>query len=446
MDDESSFCLEERSKGVLMKGVNLDVNDLIKLESCIEEWSYIEYFEGIDELRIINNLQVACKKGDLQRVEKLIGRGLHIAAESGEIDVINLILKYCPESAEKTRKTCLHVAVKHNQSDVVLRRLLKWVIGERPRFLHVLDFKDHKTATSAKQYYMNIPALRVFLPLNSGSSVAMDISYDLSYLSFLGIRWEPRAMITWDLTKHKIKHTNDYNLRGLSNSSRDFTIQIIEPNDDYSHRGLSNGSRDFTIQIIKPNDDNGSRDLTKEKVKHNDNCSSRGLSNGSRDFTIQIIEPNDDHSHRGLLNCSSNRSTVEPSVRFKCGLLLIAALIATTTLQVPFHFRGSTSKEGYEQHSIMRSLIIWCNSLVFIASVGVIAFLLPEFPLKPLSHNTIFCLFGVYMLQLNEIMPNGALVLFFISSPILLVGICREALWLCKPKTHLSTSGDVSSC
>ncbi|KAI8029804.1 hypothetical protein LOK49_LG01G00170 [Camellia lanceoleosa] len=186
MDDESSFCFEERWM----------MNDLIKLESSIEEWSHIEYFEGIDELRIISNLQVACKKGDLQRVEKLIGRGLHIAAESGEIDVINLILKYCPESTEKTRETCLHVAVKHNQIDVVLRRLLKWVIGERPRFLHVLDFKDHKTSTSPKQHYINIPALRVFLPLNSGGSVAMDISYELSYLSFLGIRWEPRAMIS----------------------------------------------------------------------------------------------------------------------------------------------------------------------------------------------------------------------------------------------------------
>ncbi|CAL5365011.1 unnamed protein product [Camellia sinensis] len=433
MDDESGFCFEERWM----------MNDLIKLESSIEEWSYLGYFEGIDELRIISNLQVACKKGDSQRVEKLIGRGLHIAAESGEIDVkINLILKYCPESAEKTRETCLHVAVKHNQIDVVLRRLLKWVIGERPRFLHVLDFKDHKTSTSAKQHYTNIPALRVFLPLNSGGSVAMDISYDLSYLSFLGIRWEPRAMISWDLTKHKIKHTDDYSQKRLSNGSRDLTMQIIEPNDDYSHRGLSNGSRDFTMQIIELNDDNGSRDLTEEKIKRNDNRNPRGLSNSSRDFTIQIIEPNDDHSHRGLLNCSSNRSMVEPSVRFKCGLLLIAALIAATTLQVPFHFRGSTSKEGYEQHSIMRSLIIWCNSLVFIASMGVSAFLLLEFPLKPLSHSTILGLFAVYMIQLNEIMPNGALALFFISSPILLVGICREALWLCKPKTHLSTSGD----
>ncbi|GMQ09958.1 hypothetical protein CsSME_00053154 [Camellia sinensis var. sinensis] len=127
------------------------------------------------------------------------------------------------------------------------------------------------------------------------------------------------------------------------------------------------------------------------------------------------------------------------------GLLLIAALIAATTSQVPFHFHGNSSKEGYEQHSTMHSLIIWCNSLVFIASVGVVAFLMPEFSLKSLSHSTILGLFGVYMLQLNEIMPNGALALFFISSPILLVGICREALWLCKPKTHLSTSCDVSS-
>ncbi|GMP22018.1 hypothetical protein CsSME_00000205 [Camellia sinensis var. sinensis] len=93
----------------------------------------------------------------------------------------------------------------------------------------------------------------------------------------------------------------------------------------------------------------------------------------------------------------------------------------------------------------MRSLIIWCNSLVFIASVGVIAFLLPKFPLKPLSDSTVLALFGLYMLSLNEIMPNSALALFFISSPILLVRICKEALRLCKPKTHLSTSSDVSS-
>ncbi|THF97766.1 hypothetical protein TEA_025983 [Camellia sinensis var. sinensis] len=266
----------------------------------------------------------------------------------------------------------------------------------------------------------NGKALRVFLPLNSDGSVAVDISYDPSYLSFLGICSEPKPMITWDL----IMHTGDYSQRGLSNGSRDLTEEKIKQNDNCSPRGLSNGSSD----------------LKEEKIKHNDNCGPTGLPN------IQIIEPNDDYSRRGLLNWSSNRSIVEPSVRFRTGLLLIAALTAATTFRVPFHFLGSTSKEGYEQHSIMRSLIILCNSLVFIASMGVITYLLHEFPLKPLPHSLILALFGCYMLSLNAIIPNGALALFCISIPILLVGICREALWLCKPKTHLSTSGDVSSC
>ncbi|XP_028120577.1 uncharacterized protein LOC114317970 [Camellia sinensis] len=309
------------------------------------------------------NLLLACKMGDLEMVEELI--------------IENRIL--CFEK-DGFGKTALHIAAENGKVD----------------------------------------ALRVFLPLNSDGSVAIDISYDPSYLNFLGICWEPRLMITWDL----IKHTGDYSQRALSNGSRDLTEEKIKQNDNCSPGGLSNGSRD----------------LTEEKIKHNDNCSPRGLPN------IQIIEPNDDYSRRGLLNWSSHRSIVEPSVRFRTGLLLIAALTAATTFVVPFHFLGSTSKEGYEQHSIMRCLIISCNSLVFIASVGVITYLLHEFPLKPLPHSLILALFGCYMLSLNAIMPNGALALFFISIPILLVGICREALWLCKPETHLSTSGDVSSC
>ncbi|CAL5322052.1 unnamed protein product [Camellia sinensis] len=404
-------------------------------------------------------------------------------------------------------EACLHVVVKPNQIDVLIH-LLKWVTGERPDLLHVFAFKDYrgitvlellqvfvskgyrgitilelhqngyaqttdepanycekelnglliwnykfanlllackmgdlemveeliienrilcfekdgfgKTALHIAAENGKVDALRVFLPLNSDGSVAIDISYDPSYLSFLEICWEPKPMITWDL----IKHTGDYSQRGLSNGSRDLTEEKIKQNDNCSPRGLSNGSRD----------------LKEEKIKHNDNCSPTGLPN------MQIIEPNDDYSRRGLLNWSSNRSIVEPSVRFRTGLLLIAALTAATTFQVPFHFLGSTSKEGYEQHSIMRSLIILCNSLVFIASVGVITYLLHEFPLKPLPHSLILALFGCYMLSLNAIILNGALVLFFISIPILLVGICREALWLCKPKTHLSTSVERPMC
>ncbi|CAL5322059.1 unnamed protein product [Camellia sinensis] len=403
----------------------------------------------------IADLLLACKLGDLETVEVLIRRNrklcfakdgfgrtaLHIAAENGKVDLINLILRYCPESVnevtDKTGDTCLHVAVKNNQIDVV-RHLLKCVTEERPDFLHVLDFKDC-TRKTVVQFSKQFQALRAFLPLKSGGSVAIDISYDLSYLSFLGIRWEPRPMITWDLTKHKIKHTGNYSQKGLSNGACYLTVEKIKQNDCCSPRGLSNGSRG----------------LTEEKIKHNDNCSPRGLSNSSRDFAIQIIEPDssrdfaiqiiepdDDYSHRGLLNWLSNGSIVEPSVQFRTGLLLIATLIAATTFQVPFHFLGNTSKLGYEQHSIMRSLIISCNSLVFIASVGVITYLLHEFPLKPLPHSLILALFGCYILSLHAIMPNGALVLFFISIPILLVGICKEALWLCKPKTHLSTSAN----
>ncbi|CAL5363204.1 unnamed protein product [Camellia sinensis] len=408
-----------------------------------------EYWQMINQASLISDLRLACKKGDLQSVERLIRRNrklcliencsgktnLHVFAVNRKVGVIHLILTYYnePGVTATIMEACLHVAVKPNQIDVLIH-LLKWVTGERPDLLHVFAFKDYRGITIlellqvfASKGYRGITilellqngkvdALRVFLPLNSDGSVAIDISYDPSYLSFLGICWEPRPMITWDL----IKHTGDYSQRGLSNGSRDLTEEKIKQNDNCSPRGLSNGSRD----------------LKEEKIKHNDNCSPTGLPN------IQIIEPNDDYSHRGLLNWSSNRSIVEPSVRFRTGLLLIAALTAATTFQVPFHFLDSTSKEGYEQHSNMRSLIILCNSLVFIASVGVITYLLHEFPLKPLPHSLILALFGCYMLSLNAIIPNGALALFFISIPILLVGICREALWLCKPKTHLSTSGD----
>ncbi|CAL5365311.1 unnamed protein product [Camellia sinensis] len=408
-----------------------------------------EYWQTINQASLISDLRLACKKGDLQLVERLIRRNrklcltdncsgktdLHIFAVNRKVGVIHLILRYYnePGVTATIMEACLHVAVKPNQIDVLMH-LLKWVTGERPDLLHVFAFKDYRGITVlellqvfASKGYRGITilellqngkvdALRVFLPLNSDGSVAVDISYDPSYLSFLGICSEPKPMITWDL----IMHTGDYSQRGLSNGSRDLTEEKIKQNDNCSPRGLSNGSSD----------------LKEEKIKHNDNCGPTGLPN------IQIIEPNDDYSRRGLLNWSSNRSIVEPSVRFRTGLLLIAALTAATTFQVPFHFLGSTSKEGYEQHSIMRSLIILCNSLVFIASMGVITYLLHEFPLKPLPHSLILALFGCYMLSLNAIIPNGALALFCISIPILLVGICREALWLFKPKTHLSTSGD----
>ncbi|CAL5363216.1 unnamed protein product [Camellia sinensis] len=451
-----------------------------------------EYWQTINQASLISDLRLACKKGDLQSVERLIRRNrklcltencsgktdLHIFAVNRKVGVIHLILRYYnePGVTATIMEACLHVAVKPNQIDVLIH-LLKWSLEKGPTYSigitngyaqttdepanyrekelnglliwnykfanlllackmgdlemveeliienRILCFEKDgfgKTALHIAAENGKVDALRVFLPLNSDGSVAIDISYDPSYLNFLGICWEPRLMITWDL----IKHTGDYSQRGLSNGSRDLTEEKIKQNDNCRPGGLSNGSRD----------------LTEEKIKHNDNCSPRGLPN------IQIIEPNDDYSRRGLLNWSSHRSIVEPSVRFRTGLLLIAALTAATTFVVPFHFLGSTSKEGYEQHSIMRCLIISCNSLVFIASVGVITYLLHEFPLKPLPHSLILALFGCYMLSLNAIMPNGALSLFFISIPILLVGICREALWLCKPKTHLSTSVERPMC
>ncbi|CAL5322028.1 unnamed protein product [Camellia sinensis] len=258
--------------------------------------------------------------------------------------------------------------------------------------LLVLDYKGKIAFTSTKQFQTSTE----LPPLNSGGFVVMDISYDLPHLENVdisnhGIVQEPRAMITWDLTKQKIKHPGDYSQRELFNGSRDL------PEEKIKHRGLSeNLMRDLTMQIMKST---------------HDDCFHRGLSNGACDISI-----------------------VGPSVGIRIVFLLVATLIAATTCQVPFHFLGSTSsKEVPDQFKIMRTLFILCNSMVFIASVGVVTFLLHEFPLKPWPHISISALFGSYMLSLNAIMPNGALALFFISIPILLIGICRETLWLCKP-------------
>ncbi|CAL5444550.1 unnamed protein product [Camellia sinensis] len=120
-------------------------------------------------------------------------------------------------------RTCVHVAVNHNQIEVVMH-LLRWVIGERPDFLYLLSLKDYegKTAvqfsTSSKQFQ----TIRVSLPLNPGGSVALDISYDLPHSENIdfeidGIGEEPRAMIDWDLTKQKIIHSDLYS----DNSSYD---------------------------------------------------------------------------------------------------------------------------------------------------------------------------------------------------------------------------------
>ncbi|CAL5363215.1 unnamed protein product [Camellia sinensis] len=102
-------------------------------------------------------------------------------------------------------------------------------------------------------------------------------------------------------------------------------------------------------------------------------------------------------------------------------LLLIATLFATITFQVPFHLLGSTSKEGYIQDSIMSHSLMLLNSMVFMASVGIIMFLLHEFPLKPWPHISISALFGSYMFSLKAVSPNEGPALFFISIPILLV-------------------------
>ncbi|XP_028091647.1 uncharacterized protein LOC114291963 [Camellia sinensis] len=242
-------------------------------------------------------------------------------------------------------------------------------------------------------------------------------------------------MIDWDLTKQNIIHSDLYSDNGSYDipQSENMDIEI----DRTLQQRRATLAWDLTKQKIKHPGDysqrelfNGSRDLPEEKIKH------RGLSeNLMRDLTMQIMKStHDDYFHRGLSNGACDISIVGPSVGIRIVFLLVATLIAATTCQVPFHFLGSTSsKEVPDQFKIMRTLFILCNSMVFIASVGVVTFLLHEFPLKPWPHISISALFGSYMLSLNAIMPNGALALFFISIPILLIGICRETLWLCKP-------------
>ncbi|KAI8032864.1 Ankyrin-1 [Camellia lanceoleosa] len=160
-------------------------------------------------------LHKACEDGDLKSVEELIRENkdscleknefgftpLHIATQNGRIDVVDLILKYCPEAVKevtaKTMRTCVHVAVNHNQIE---------------------DYKGKiavQFSTSSKQFQ----TIRVLLPLNPGGSVALDISYDLPHSENIdfeidGIGKEPRAMIGWDLTKQKIIHSDLYSHNG----------------------------------------------------------------------------------------------------------------------------------------------------------------------------------------------------------------------------------------
>ncbi|CAL5363219.1 unnamed protein product [Camellia sinensis] len=284
--------------------------------------------------------------------------------------------------------------------------------------------------------------VRVSLPLNSGGSVALDISYDLPHSENMdfeidGIDEEPRAMIDWDLTKQKIIHSDLYSDNGSYDIPQSENMDIEIDRTLQQHRATL--AWDLTKQKIKHNDvygDNGSYDLpqsenmhirigkirqepkamtawdlTKQKIKHSDDYSHGGLSNDSRELTTQKMKHNDDYSHRGL---SNGLSEISPT------------LFATITSQVPCHLLGSTSKEGYIQDSIMSHSLMLLNSMVFIASVGIIVFLLHEFPLKPWPHISISALFGSYMFSLKAVSANEGPALFFMSIPILLVGICRK--------------------
>ncbi|KAF5959018.1 hypothetical protein HYC85_000227 [Camellia sinensis] len=218
------------------------------------------------------------------------------------------------------------------------------------------------------------------------------------------IRHEPWVIIDSDLTKQKIKQSDLYS----DNGSCDLPQSKIV---------------DIAIFCLAKSESMIAWDLPKQKIKHNEVYSCRGVSNSSWDLNKQQIKHSDDYSHRGLSNRSSDISPDMCNVGFRNVLLLIATLIATITFQVPFHLLGSTSKEGYIQDSITRRWFVLFSSMVFISSAGVIIFLLHEFPLKPWPHISISALFGSYMLSLKAVSPNEAPALFFVSIPILLVGM-----------------------
>ncbi|CAL5323403.1 unnamed protein product [Camellia sinensis] len=221
--------------------------------------------------RMKKTLHKACEDGDLKSVEELIRENknsclaknefgftpLHIAAQKGRIGVVDLILKYCPEAVKevtaKTMRTCVHVAINHNQIEV--------------------DCKG-KTAvqfsTSSKQFQI----IRVSLPLNPGGSVALDISYDLPHSENIDfeidrISEEPRAMIDWDLTKQNIIHSDLYSDNGSYDipQSENMDIEI----DRTLQQRRATLAWDLTKQKIKHNDvygDNGSYDLPQSENMH----------------------------------------------------------------------------------------------------------------------------------------------------------------------------------
>ncbi|KAI8031123.1 Ankyrin repeat-containing protein BDA1 [Camellia lanceoleosa] len=226
----------------------------------------------------------ACKNGDWKLAERLIQDDkkwcfkknrfgmtpLHIAPADGRIDVVNWILKYCPQSVKEvtamTIETSLHVATNHNETEVVMH-LLKWIIGERPDFLYLLDFKTYKGKTSTAVQFPTLSkqfqTLGVLPPLNSSDSVALDISYDLPDSKNIGIDWirqEPR-----DLTTQKFKHSDVYS----SNGSYDLPQSENMGNMDIRHEPWVIIDSDLTKQKIKQSDlysDNGSCDLPQSKI------------------------------------------------------------------------------------------------------------------------------------------------------------------------------------
>ncbi|CAL5361943.1 unnamed protein product [Camellia sinensis] len=193
-------------------------------------WRF-QFFEVFSELilpvkvsfRRKKTLHKACEDGDLESVEELIRENKDLFWEEAVKEV-----------TAKTMRTCVHVAVNHNQ----------------------------------------IETIRVSLPLNPGGSVALDISYDLPHLENIdfeidGIGEKPSAMIDWDLTKQKIIHSDLYSDNGSYDipQSENMDIEI----DGTLQQRRATLAWDLTKQKIKHNDvygDNGSYDLPQSENMH----------------------------------------------------------------------------------------------------------------------------------------------------------------------------------
>ncbi|XP_057474289.1 ankyrin repeat-containing protein BDA1-like isoform X1 [Actinidia eriantha] len=350
-------------------------------------------------------LHLACWQGHLEAVERLIKANktnfffvkdkygqtpLHIAAMKGRVEVVKMLVESCHglvKEVSATGETCLHTAVVYNKGKVI-QYLTKW-LGERTDdngYLDLINGKDR-----------------------SGNTV-LHLATSRKQLQII------KLLLAGNQSLNQLVEVNAKNSGGFT----PLDILDVLP---YS------GKIDMEIdKVLRRAGALRARDLTNQRIINNHY--------GNYDCTRNCYNPS---------YISAMKSIVKMARQDACNgaLLMIATLLATITYQAGFSCLGSAislNSRGYNPNrgvqvkkhdSSLTHLFILFNSAGFISSVGVILFLLHEFPLKPWPQITVSTMFCAYMCLIMAVSPNEALALLLLTIPFLLLALyglgCRKS-------------------